>query len=111
MGSHWFKDDKVELLDQFKEKDKIVILTHNPDTVYSIKRNNFILLSGHTHGGQIRIPYIYKKLIPVSGEIIWDQGLYKYKNGQVFVSSGIGEIGLPMRFLIPPTIDIINLTE
>ena len=108
LGSHWFKDDKVEILDQLKKEDKVVILTHNPDTTYSIKRDNFILLSGHTHGGQIRIPYLYKKIIPVSGKIRWNQGLYQYKNGQVFVSSGIGEIGLPMRFLIPPTIDVLE---
>jgi len=62
----------------------------------------FLTLAGHTHGGQIRIPYLYKKVIPVRGDVLWDQGLYSFKNEKVFVTSGIGEIGLPMRFLIPP---------
>jgi len=108
LGSYWFKDDNVKILNQFKESDPVLILTHNPDTTYSIKRKKFMLLAGHTHGGQIRIPYLYKKIIPVKGDILWDKGLYKYKKGQVFVTSGIGEIGLPLRFLVPPVIDILN---
>ncbi len=88
------------------------MLTHNPDTALSYAPNHYpdLTLAGHTHGGQVRIPYLYKRMIPVLGvDILWDQGLYRYKNGQVFVTSGIGEVGLPLRFLIPPVIDVLEL--
>ncbi len=112
LGSHWHLNDKTDLLKKYKQTDNVVVLTHNPDTALYYPENYYpdITLAGHTHGGQIRIPYIYKKIIPVIGsEVLWNQGLYNYRKGKVFVTSGIGEIGLPLRFLIPPTIDIIEL--
>jgi predicted MPP superfamily phosphohydrolase len=111
LGSHWAREDDVSLLKNYTKDDKLIVLTHNPDTVldYSPSSPPILTLSGHTHGGQIRIPYIYKKVIPVRGEVLWNQGLYHHKGNKVFVTSGIGTIGLPMRFLIPPTIDVLEL--
>lgn len=111
LGSRWAREDKVSLLDSYNKDEKLIVLMHNPDTALDFKSNHYpdLTLAGHTHGGQIRIPYLYKKVIPVRGNVLWDQGLYKYKNGKVFVTSGIGEIGLPMRFLIPPVIDVLEL--
>jgi len=111
LGSLWAKDDKIDLLDKYTKKDNLVVLTHNPDTTLDYMPNHFpdLTLSGHTHGGQVRIPYLYKKIIPVRGDVLWDQGLYTFKDEKVFVTSGIGEIGLPLRFLIPPVIDILEL--
>lgn len=111
LGSRWAGEDKVELLDGYRKEDKLLVLTHNPDTVLDFKPDQYpdLTLTGHTHGGQVRIPWLYKKVIPVSGTVLWDRGLYNYKDHQVFVSSGIGEIGLPLRFLIPPVIDVLEL--
>lgn len=111
LGSLWAEDNDMQLLDKYKKEDKVVVLTHNPDTTLDYSKKHFpdLTLVGHTHGGQIRIPYLYKKIIPVRGKVLWDQGLYNLTNNKVFVTSGIGEIGLPMRFLIPPTIDILEL--
>ncbi len=111
LGSRWAREDKIALLDKYSKEDKLIVLTHNPDTTLDFKPNHYadLTLAGHTHGGQIRIPYLYQKVIPVQGEVAWDRGLYKYKNGQVFITTGLGSIGLPLRFLIPPTIDILTL--
>jgi len=111
LGSHWAKDDEVSLLDKYTKKDKIVVLTHNPDTTLDYLPMHYpdLTLAGHTHGGQVRIPYLYKKIIPVRGDVLWDQGLYVFEDKKVFVTSGIGEIGLPLRFLIPPVIDVLEL--
>ena len=111
LGSHWAREDDVSLLKNYTKDTNLIVLTHNPDTVLDYEPSSppKLTLAGHTHGGQIRIPYLYKKVIPVQGEVLWDQGLYQYKENQVFVTSGIGMIGLPMRFLIPPSIDIIEL--
>ena len=111
LGSHWAKEDNVSLLKHYSKDDKLIVLTHNPDTVLDYAPSSIpaLTLVGHTHGGQIRIPFVYKKVIPVRGEVLWNQGLYHHKGNQVFVTSSIGNIGLPMRFLIPPTIDVIEL--
>ncbi|MCK5855275.1 MAG: metallophosphoesterase [Sulfurovaceae bacterium] len=111
LGSHWAGDDEVSLLDGITHEENLVVLTHNPDTTldYAKTHSADLTLAGHTHGGQVRLPWIYQDMIPVSGEVPWDQGLYAYKNHQVFVTSGIGMIGLPFRFLIPPTVDVLEL--
>ena len=111
LGSHWAKDDEVSLLDKYTKEDKVVVLTHNPDTTLDYLPTHYpdLTLAGHTHGGQVRIPYLYKKIIPVRGDVLWDQGLYVFEDEKVFVTSGIGEIGLPLRFLIPPVIDVLEL--
>ncbi len=111
LGSHWARDDRVELLDGYTQEENLIVLTHNPDTVLSFKPHHYpdLILAGHTHGGQVRIPYLYQKVIPVQGDVLWDKGVMTYKNYQVFITSGIGSIGLPLRFLIPPTIDLLIL--
>lgn len=111
LGSLWARDNDMRLLDTYTKEDDLVVLTHNPDTVLDYLPNQYpdLTLAGHTHGGQVRIPYLYQKVIPVRGDVLWDQGLYDFRDAKVFVTSGIGEIGLPLRFLIPPVVDIIEL--
>lgn len=111
LGSLWARDNDMHVLDKYTKDDKVVVLTHNPDTTLDYAKNHYpdLTLAGHTHGGQVRIPYLYEKIIPVRGDVRWNQGLYNLSNNKVFVTSGIGEIGLPLRFLIPPTIDILEL--
>lgn len=111
LGSLWASDDEIVLLNKYGKEDNVVVLTHNPDTTldYMSGHHPDLTLAGHTHGGQVRIPYLYKKIIPVRGDVLWDQGLYSFEKEKVFVTSGIGEIGLPLRFLSPPVIDILEL--
>ncbi len=107
LGDLLAEEVDTEKLDEFKDEDNLLVIAHSPDTVYSyedIKPN--LTLSGHTHGGQIRIPFIYKYFIP--SEYGFDEGYYETKNGKVFVSSGLGMTGLPFRLGIPPVIDIIE---
>jgi len=108
LGSNWWWEDDVSILENFKEKDKIIVLTHNPDTTR--KYNNKIAdltLCWHTHWGQIKIPFLYKKVIPTYGQ--FDEWLTQEKNTQLFITSGLWIIGLPFRFLNPPVIDILKI--
>lgn len=108
LGSLWKDDADVSLLNSVSDEENIIVLAHNPDVVATYP-NSFadITLSGHTHGGQIRIPYLYKSRIPTEGD--FDKGLYVVKGNKVFITTGVGEVGLPMRLNNPPVIDIITL--
>ncbi len=107
LGDNWANEDDIELINDFETSDQLIVLTHNPDTTLNY-RNSIpdITLAGHTHGGQIRIPWLYKKTIPCIGD--FNQGLHSTPTGPVFVTSGVGEVGLPMRLGIPPVIEILE---
>lgn len=91
----------------------IFLLTHNPDTA-GVVPDDFsydLMLAGHTHGGQIRLPFIYRRAIPTSWP--FDKELHRFPTPAgdrlVYVTSGTGMVGLPMRFMIPPRVDILTI--
>lgn len=89
----------------------MLLLTHNPDSYYGVPalKQPFVMLAGHTHGGQINLPVLTKKILLNVTQQGYQRGLYTLpQNNQLFVTSGIGMIGLPLRFAMPPTIDILQ---
>ncbi len=107
LGDNWANQDDISKINEFTKADNLIVMTHNPDTTLRYENSiPDITIAGHAHGGQIRIPYLYKYAIPCAGA--FDQGLYEMTIGKVFVSAGLGEVGLPMRLGIPPTIDILE---
>lgn len=108
LGDYCAKQADVNLIEKFSEEDNLLVIAHSPDTIYSYKSEKAdITLSGDTHGGQIRVPFIYEFFIP--SKYGFNQGYYNTDKGKVYVSSGLGLTGLPFRLAIPPTIDIIEL--
>lgn len=111
LDDFWSGSADYNLLEDVCSDDNVIVLAHNPDAVYQFpdefKVNADLVVSGHTHGGQMRIPFLYKFAIP--SEYDFDSGLYDIEGVKVFVTSGIGMTGLPCRFLIAPRVDIIEV--
>ena len=113
LWDNWAGKDDVTLINNFKKEDKLVVIAHNPDSVLDYENDIADLtVSGHTHGWQIRIPFIYKKVIPSRFIRTWvwypfDRWFYNVEGKKVFISSGLWEVWLPLRFLNPPVIDVI----
>ena len=109
---HLSGEDKIEILQQYSANDDIIVLTHNPDTIIWYTKQDIadITLVWHTHCGQIRferLPALYKRAIPTVGD--FDCGIYNDLYTQLYISPWLWEVVLPMRFLNPPTIDILRL--
>lgn len=89
----------------------LLVLMHTPDSVHYFPKKNtrkLVALAGHTHGGQINLPILTKKILLLATREGYQRGLYTLpQNNQLFVTSGIGMIGLPLRFAMPPTIDVL----
>lgn len=87
-----------------------IVLTHNPDTVFHLQNRSSVdlLVAGHTHGGQIRIPGLTCVILASYCRVAL-YGLAESQGRLVFVTSGTGMVGLPMRFLVPPRIDVLNV--
>jgi uncharacterized protein len=65
-------------------------------------------ISGHSHGGQIRLPAVGALYLPYLARK-YPMGHYHFGEFQLYTNRGIGVIGLPMRFLCPPEITVFTL--
>ena len=68
-----------------------------------------LFLAGHTHGGQIHLPGLTCRLFRRACRVA-RYDLVEEDGALLFVTSGTGMVGLPMRFLVPPRIDVLNVS-
>ena len=88
-----------------------ILLSHRPELFEVYADNNIdIILSGHAHGGQFRLPVVGGLVAPNQGLFPkYDAGLYTDENTNMIVSRGIGNSILPFRFNNRPEVIIIDL--
>lgn len=107
------KPDFEKAFSQINEKHFNLFISHAPDVVDRVMDRPIDLqLSGHSHGGQVRLPIIGAPLTVPFGEK-YIKGLYMLTEKEervLYVNSGIGTSQLPYRFLNPPEITLITLS-
>ncbi|MEY4560900.1 MAG: hypothetical protein RLZZ618_177, partial [Pseudomonadota bacterium] len=87
-----------------------VVLVHDPDTATFFPKNFAgLVLAGHTHGGQIDLPWLTDRLLHAATRGHFRRGLYTLPMTRVFVTSGVGMSKLPLRFRVWPVIDVLEL--
>ena len=88
-----------------------IVLAHQPDTLALIPpKGAYLAIAGHTHGGQIWIPgFTPWWLRNTNSEQPWWNGRYASAVGHIFVTPGVGTVGLPARLGVWPTIDLLAL--
>ena len=94
-----------------KSDDVAIALVHAPDVVSEWLLNEFdLVLAGHTHGGQVRLPYFGALVTNSSLPTALAMGLSKIGNGHLYVSPGLGHSKYsPIRFLARPTATLLEL--
>lgn len=86
-----------------------ILLTHYPADVDTVTDPAYdLILSGHSHGGQVRLPWFGALIVPF-GVKGYQKGLYSTPAGRLHVSSGLGTFFLPVRFGCRPEITLIEL--
>ena len=105
-------------LDTFKTKElrgkdpkyKILVL-HEPDFIDKFNVSDYdLILAGHSHNGQIRLPIIGAVILP-AGSKEYYAPYYKLPGGDLFISSGVGTSVASFRFLNRPSINLYRLTN
>jgi uncharacterized protein len=87
-----------------------LLLSHNPDVFPVAVRKGFDLtLSGHTHGGQVRVEILRADLNVARFFTPYVDGLYRRGAAFIFVSRGLGTIGIPARLGAPPEVTLLRL--
>ena len=86
----------------------IILLMHNPDIFQFVPEQVNITLAGHTHGGQIRLPFIGAVIIPSKYKNKYGYGLINEGDKKMIVTNGIGNSVLDVRFNCIPEIVVID---
>ncbi|MFS0752002.1 metallophosphoesterase [Oceanobacillus sp. 1P07AA] len=104
------KPDLKTALENQQENDFTILLSHEPDFADITKNYPVqVQLSGHSHGGQVRFPFIGDLYTPPYAEK-YVQGKYEiHQNFSLYVNSGIGTTRLPYRFLCKPELHMYKL--
>lgn len=88
-----------------------ILLMHEPDFVDNINLDNYdLVLCGHSHLGQVRLPVIGKLYTPYGSEKYYDE-YYKINNTDLYVSGGIGTSWMKFRFFNKPSINLYRITN
>ena len=90
-----------------------ILMSHAPDFADAVAehprgRTVSLMLSGHSHGGQVRVPVLGPLVLPPLGRK-YVEGLFVFGPMQLYVNRGIGTVGVPFRLNCPPEITLLTL--
>jgi hypothetical protein len=111
-----FANQAKNALKETKAEGNVLALVHNPDAIamisggFLVSENLRLVLAGHTHGGQVRLPFVGSIIVPSSYGQKYALG-HVVENGiDMFVTTGIGTSILPVRFGVPPEISVLTIS-
>lgn len=112
VGDLWAGKTDMSFMPDLPQDKPWIIVSHNPDTIDLVPKlpTRPLMLSGHTHGGQVELPWFTDHMMRKISILGHKKGLYKHENADVYVTVGTGMVGIPFRFRVKPTIDLIELT-
>jgi predicted MPP superfamily phosphohydrolase len=106
----WARSDWNRAFFGINQSQPSVLLSHQPGVLDLAQTQHVsLILSGHTHGGQVVLPFIGAPARLAVPDLKYAHGLYRRAETQLFVSSGTGVIGLPVRLGIRPEIAVLRL--
>ena len=96
-----------------KPDGPVILMAHEPDYVETVLQHPRgalvdLMLAGHTHGGQIRLPIGGALILPPMGQK-FVEGHFRLDHLQLYVNRGVGTVGLPFRLNCPPELTIFTL--
>ncbi len=104
------KDDMMKALAERPADVAAVLLAHDPEKFREAARHGVeVVLSGHTHGGQIAVPFLAKHMSLSKIAHHYTLGVYRKGRSTLFVHPGLGTTGPPIRIGVAPAVVVITL--
>ncbi len=104
------RDDLTRAMQHRPEGVASVLLAHDPNRFdAAADAGASVVLSGHTHGGQVGVPFLYRVANLASFGYRYNVGLYQRGKSVLYVHPGLGTTGPPMRLGVPPEVAILTL--
>ena len=91
-----------------RRAERQMLLLHCPAAADTLGRRFDLILAGHSHGGQIRLPFVGPLILP-QGVGPYDHGYYETQGGPLYVNAGIGTYRIPFRWNCRPEITVVTL--
>ncbi len=108
-GRHVGLDDLDGTLEQIEDDAPVILMAHEPDIFPRVPDRVALTLSGHTHGGQIRLGG-YSPVVPSKYGNKYAYGHIQENGRDLLVSGGLGCSMIPVRFGVPPEINLIEIS-
>ncbi len=111
-GDLWAGKAQLGYLRQLPLTKPVLVLCHNPDTVDMVPEGlpyRPLMICGHTHGGQVFLPWATQWVLHKESKYGFRRDLYQFDRAQIFVTAGTGMVAAPFRFRVPPCVDILEL--
>ena len=102
-------DDLPGTLGKVRSDDPVILLAHEPDIFPEVPERVALTLAGHTHGGQIRLPFVEPFWTPSSYGARYAYGHIVEQGRHMIVSGGLGCSQVPMRLGVPPEVVRVQL--
>jgi len=108
----WTRPQRIEqTVAKVPQGGVMIALTHNPDIFPNLPQRVPLLLAGHTHGAQVRFPFIGTVAHSSRFGKKYERGHVFENNHHLFVTTGIGTSILPLRFGVTPEIVLLTLNS
>ena len=112
MADLWTRTPDIPgTLKDIPDDDPILLLTHSPDVFPDIPARVSLTLAGHTHGGQVNLPLVGRPIVPSKYGQRYAAGHIIEQGRHLFVSTGVGTSIIPVRFRVPPEIQILTVSS
>lgn len=99
-------EENVELANNFK-----ILIIHEPDYIKKFNYQEYdLILAGHSHGGQVRLPFVGAFILPPGAKNYYDE-FYQLDNSLLYISSGLGTSNMDFRLFNRPSINFYRLTN
>ena len=95
--------------DKCPSRNQPIVFTHSTEAWPAFRSDSLLVVAGHTHGGQVNLPIIGRRVNATSLDAEHSYGFSKLAGVDVFVSAGVGTSILPVRFRAPPEIVVLTL--
>jgi predicted MPP superfamily phosphohydrolase len=102
-------DDLPGTLARLTDDDPAILLVHEPDIFVQVPDRFALTLAGHTHGGQVRVPFLWPHWVPSRYGTRFAYGHIVERDRHMIVSGGLGTSSVPMRLGVPPEVLRIDL--
>lgn len=106
----WLGTLDIDRTLRYSNGEPTIMLSHNPDIITAVKHKNVdFIMAGHTHGGQISIPFVKPTVMFPQFDTPYMAGLFREGKTTLYVNKGIGTSTYPVRFFARPEISFFTL--